>query len=573
MYIDVVPNKSNRPATLLRESFRENGKVKKRTLANLSQLPEEAIEAIRLLLKGNKLVSVDEMFSIPHSQHHGHVQAVVAAMQRLGMNKLLRCIPNPHRDRILAMIAARILRPQSKLATNSWWKTTSLPDEFSTGSVSVDSLYKAMDVLAEKQDVIEQNLAKRHLADGQLVLYDLSSSYVEGTECPLAKRGYSRDKKKGKLQVNYGLITNREGCPVSIRAFEGNVLDHQTVMEQVRNVQEEFGIRNLVLVGDRGMITQTQIEEFKEKQGQEQEESVSPVKVITALKSPGIRKLVKQGTIQLSLFDQKNLVTVEHPDYVGERLIVCRNPFLAEHRTKTREDLLGATEKLLEKIAKRVEKGSLVGQDTIGVEVGKIIDKYKVGKHFILTITDNGFSYQRNEENVAAEQVLDGLYVIRTTIGAEDMDEREVVRTYKQLSVVEQAFRTMKTDALLIRPFFHYRTPRVKAHLLLCMLAYYVRWHMERALAPYLFVDEDKDEFRDPVLPAKPSESAKSKAKTRKRPDGTPVQSFENILHDLSEIVKNTCFFKKTKQSVEVITTMTAYQKKIFKALKEIPKL
>lgn len=570
MYVESVPNKANRPAILLRESYRDGKKVKKRTVANLSHCPKEVIENIRLTIKGKKLAPVDEIFSIERSIHHGHVQAVTFAMRQLGFSSLLRCIPSPHREVVTAMTAARILRPTSKLSTSRWWGTTTLPAECCVQDFSVDKLYKALDYLASKQDTIEKNLAKRHLEEGQVVLYDLSSSYVEGTECPLAKRGYNRDKKRGKLQVNYGLLTNKEGCPVSLSVFEGNVHDSRTVMEQVQRLRDNFGISKVLLVGDRGMITQSHIDGFRKEQD---EEGVAPIQVITALKSQSIKKLMGQGAIQLSLFDQQNIATITHPDYPGERLVVCRNPFLAEHRARKREELLVATEKLLAKIAQRVEKGSLVGEKEIALEVGSVVNKYKVAKHFQVNITDSTFSYERNKEKIEEEGQLDGLYVIRTTVAEEEMDAREVVGTYKQLSMVEQAFRNMKTDALHVRPFFHYAEQRVKAHLFLCMLAYYVRWHMEQALAPYLFVDEEKDAARDPVLPARPSESAKDKAKKKKLSDGTVVQSFEDVLNELSTIVQNHCHYKDASACITITTTPTAYQKKLFQALKSIPKL
>lgn len=570
MYIESVPNKANRPAILLRESYRDGKKVKKRTIANLSHFPKEVIESIRLSLQGKKLAPVDEIFSIERSLHHGHVQAVTVAMRQLGFSSLLRSIPSPHREVVMAMIAARILRPASKLSTSRWWETTTLPAECGVEDASVDDLYKALDYLASRQDTIEKNLAKRHLEEGQVVLYDLSSSYVEGTECPLAKRGYNRDKKRGKLQVNYGLLTNKEGCPVSLSVFEGNVHDSRTLLEQVQRLRDSFGIRKVVLVGDRGMITQSHIDDFKKDQD---EEGGVPIQVITALKSQSIKKLMGQGAIQLSLFDQENIATITHPEYPGERLVVCRNPFLAEYRSRKRQELLAATEKLLGKVAQRVEKGNLVGEKAIALALGAVVNKHKMEKHFQLTITDTTFSYERKKEMIEEEEKLDGLYVIRTTLSEEEMGEDEVVRTYKQLSVVEQAFRNMKTDALNVRPFFHYAEQRVKAHLFLCMLAYYVRWQMEQALAPYLFFDEDKDTGRNPVLPVKPSESAKDKSGKKKRPDGTVVQSFEDVLDDLSTIVQNRCHYKGTNEFTLITTKPTAYQKEIFQALKSIPKL
>jgi len=533
MYIDVVPNRNSPPAVLLRESFREGAKVRKRTIANLSSLAPHQIEGLRLVLKGTRVASVEDAFDVVASRHHGHADALVRAMKRLKLDKLLDSKPSRERQLVLAMIAARVLDPRPKLATARCLDTTTLPELLDAQGADENELYAAMDWLLEHQEHIENKLGKRHLSEGALALYDLSSSYFEGTTCPLAARGYNRDKKKGKLQVNYGLLTDPRGCPVAISVFKGNSGDPTTLMPQVRILRDRFKLDSFVLVGDRGMITQKQVDALRDEDAQ----------WITALRPGAIHKLVQDESIQMGLFDERNLAEVEHLDFPGERLIVCRNPELAKLRCAKRISLLDATMVELDKVASRVANGRLRGQDNIGVRVGRVVNKYKVAKHFVLDIEDNSFAFSRNDESIAAEAALDGLYVIRTNLPAERMERDEVVRSYKQLSQVERCFRSMKTMDLHVRPIHHRTEDRVRAHIFLCMLAYYVRWHMLEAWRPLLFCDEDLDakRTRDPVAPATRSAAADLKAASRRTDDGTRAHSFQTLLHDLSTIVRNTC--------------------------------
>jgi hypothetical protein len=534
MHIHVIPNRDSPPTVLLRESYRDGKTVKKRTLANLSALPADQIERIRQVLRGEKLVAPASLFEIDASRHHGHVQAVWLAMQRLGLPQLLSTRPCAERQRVLAMIAARILSPHSKLATTRWWDTTTLPELFELDACDEQALYAAMDWLLERQDAIQGKLAQRHLQPGGIVLYDLSSSYFEGSTCELAALGYNRDGKRGKLQVNYGLLTDARGVPVAISVFEGNTADADTFMPQVRQLRERFGIDEMVLVGDRGMIAQTHIDALRADAG---------LQWITALKSGSLRVLASDGALQLGLFDERNLFEFTHADYPGERLVACRNPELAKRRAHKRQALLEATVALLEPIRQRVAAGRLKGQDRIGLSVGKVLNRHKVGKHFDLEIGDASFGYTINEARVAQEASLDGIYVIRTAVAQERMGSDDVVRNYKSLSQVEQAFRSMKSVDLEVRPIYHRLADRVRAHLLLCMLAYYVKWHMMQAWRPLLFADEEQaaKAQRDPVAPARRSASALRKVSDRTLDDGTCVHSFDSLLHHLSTIVRNTC--------------------------------
>ncbi|MGH8142174.1 MAG: IS1634 family transposase, partial [Steroidobacteraceae bacterium] len=486
---------------LLRRSYREGEKVKNETLGNLSHLPEPLIEVIRRALHGETFVPVGERLQIVRSKPHGHVQAVRAAMQRLGFESLIASRGSPERDRVCAMVAARVLAPHTKLATTRWWQTVTLAQEYGVEAADEDDLYGAMDWLLERQGPIERKLAARHLKDGSLALYDLSSSYFEGTQCPLAKIGHNRDGKKNKLQVNYGLLTNRAGCPVAVSVFEGNTGDAKTLMPQVKKLREEFGLEQVVLVGDRGMISHKAIQELRELDG---------LGWITALKSGQIRTLLEGEALQLGLFDERNLMEITHPDYPRERLIACRNPQLAKLRAHKREALLEATQKELEKVRARVERGKLKGQGAIGVRVGRVLNRYKVGKHFALEITDRRFDFHRLDEQIAAEAALDGIYVIRTGVAKKQMSAADAVRNYKALANVERAFRALKSVDLKVRPIHHRLENRVRAHIFLCMLAYYVEWHLIEAWRPLLFADEDQDAkaTRDPVAPAERSEQA-----------------------------------------------------------------
>ena len=534
MHIEGVPNRTSRPTYLLRESYREGKKVRKRTLANLSALSDEQIGSIRLVLSGQSVRPVEELWQTVRSRPHGAVQAVRVAMQRLGFESLIASRPGTERDAVVAMVAARILSPHTKLATTRWWHTTTLPEEFGVAGADENDLYAAMDWLLERQSTIQKKLATRHLAEGGLALYDLSSSYFEGRCCPLAKIGYSRDGKRNTLQVNYGLLTNRAGCPVAISVYEGNTGDATTLPDQVKRLREDFGLERLVLVGDRGMISHKAIQGLRSLEG---------LAWITALKSAQIRTLVQGGALQLGLFDERNLIEFAHPDYPGERLMACRNADLGRLRAHKREALLAATEKELEKIRSRVQDGTLAGQDKIGVRVGKVVNKYKVAKLFALTIEDKRFEFYRLTQQVAAEAALDGIYIIRTSVPKKQMTCAEAVRSYKALAEVERAFRSMKTIDLHIRPIHHWLETRVRAHIFLCLLAYYVEWHMREVWRELLFADEDlkRKTRRDPVAAAQRSKAALEKVATHTLQDGSQAHSFRTLLQELSTIVRNTC--------------------------------
>jgi len=518
---------------LLRRSYREGKTVKNETLGNLSHLPESLIDIIRRSLKGESFVALAQRFEIIASRAHGHVQAVSSAMERLGLASLLATKSSRERSLVLAMVAARILAPHTKLATTRWWHSTTLAEDFGVADANEDDLYAAMDWLLERQGAIEKKLAARHLEAGGLVLYDLSSSYFEGSTCPLARLGYNRDGKKGKLQVNYGLLTDLRGCPVAVSVHEGNTADAKTLLPQVQRVREEFGIGEFVIVGDRGMLSHKAIDELREHDG---------MGWITALKSVSIRALLEQGAVQLGLFDERNLFEFTHPDYPGERLVACRNPELAKLRAHKRESLLQATEANLEKVRASVVAGRLRGEDKIGVRVGKRLNQYKVAKHFELDISAEDFTFTRNTESIATEAALDGLYIIRTSLPAAQADDAQCVRYYKQLAQVERGFRSMKSIDLHVRPIHHRLPERVRAHILLCMLAYYVEWHLREAWRELMFADEDQaaKAMRDPVAPATRSEAAQRKASTRTLADGTAAHSFQTLLSELSTIVRNT---------------------------------
>ena len=651
---------------LLRRSYREDGEVKKETLANLTALGDQVVDLIRRALRGEQLVSVDEVFQVVEngSPRHGDVEAVLLTMKRLGFERLVASRPSRERALVVALVVARILEPRSKLATSRWWHTTTLPAILGVSDADEDDLYAAMDWLYQRQDDIEKKLAARHLDNDALALYDLSSSYFEGVTCPLAKRGHPRDGKKGMLQVNYGLLTNARGIPVAVSVFDGNTGDPKTLLPQVDKMRREFGLQRFVVVGDRGMITQKQVNALRDLEG---------IDWITALRSETIAKLVKDEALQLSLFDERNLFEITHPDFPGERLVACRNPELAARRAKTRQALLEATVeelskvrrmteqdrlvgqaaigehvakvlnrrkvgqhvrvdvgddgfdftidkdqvtaeatrglvKELDKVRRRVERGRLSGQaaigecvsaalkvrkvgrhvtakirddgfdfsidqervvaeatrglvkeldqvrrrigrgrlhgkDHIGVRVGRVLNKYKVGKHFVHDIRDHGFDFSIDTEKVEAEAALDGIYVIRTSVDKGRLDSDETVRSYKLLTQVERAFRSFKTIALKVRPIFHNLEIRVRTHIFLCMLAYYVEWHMIEAWRPLLFGDEDQaaKATRDPVAPAKRSDAALRKVHTRRLDDGSVVHSFQTLLDDLGSRVRNIC--------------------------------
>jgi hypothetical protein len=535
MHIDTVPNRNSRPAYLLRESVREGKRVRKRTLANLSSLPIEQIEAIRRILKGEKLGPVEDGLEVVRSRAHGHVEAVLGAMRRLGFEKLIDAKPSRERALIVAMVAERILAPEaSKLGMTRAWADSTLPEELGIADADEDALYEAMDWLLERQAAIERRLAKRHLKAGGLVLFDLTSSYFEGEKCPLAKIGYSRDGKRGTLQVNYGLMTDQRGCPVSVSVFEGNVGDPKTLLPQVEKVKRSFGLDRLVMVGDRGMISNIQVEAMRRLDG---------VDWITALKSGAIARLAEAGHLQLDLFDERNLISFTHADHPGERLIACRNPALAKLRAAKRQDLIAATVRELEKVAAMVAGGRLKGAGKIGLRVGQVANRYKVRKHFQIAIGEAALTFKVDEASVAAEAALDGLYVLRTSVAAAAMSDKETVLSYKRLAEVERAFRTLKGIDLQVRPIRHRLETRVRAHIFLSMLAYYVQWHMIEAWAPLTFKDEvDTEPMRlaDPVAAAKRSPAALAKVHTRTLADGTAAMSFGHLLEHLAAIVRNT---------------------------------
>jgi transposase len=710
MYIATVPNRNSPPAILLRESYREKGKVKTRTLSNLSRLPKPIIDLIRRSLKGEKLLSVDEGFEKVNSWHHGHVDAVLRAMRRLGFDRLISARRCKERELVIAMVVGliamvvgRILEPDneqnSKLANTRWWKITTLPSTLDLEAVDEDDLYGAMDWLLERQESIEKKLVRRHLTDSGLVLYDLTSSYFEGITCPLAALGHNRDGKKGKLQVNYGLLTDDRGCPIAVSVFPGNTLDHQTLMSQTEMMRDQFGIQTMVVVGDRGMITQKLID--TELRG------IPGVDWITALRSGTIQKLVNDNHIQLSLFDEMNLCEITIDEYPGERLIVCRNPEMAKQRAQKRQALLDATvEKLkevrstieggklrgtenitrrlnnlvkkykvasqfsftvrddgfdvhvedkqavseallngafkelrsvrsslergkfhgvnniLERVNKVITKYNLVeyvevdigqadfdvgiedrsaagsaalegvyqaiegvrslvrcgkygGQAEIGVRVGKVVDKYKVAKHFVLNIRDECFDFHIASKKVAAETMLDGIYVIRTSLPAARLSPEDTVRSYKSLTQVERAFRSMKTVDIKVRPIRHHLEKRVRAHIFLCMLAYYVEWHMREVWRPLLFVDEEQEikKTGDPIAHAKRSDAALRKVRSKRLDDGTEVHSFQTLLTLLSQIVRNECRIKGSGSEAptfEIVTTPSKKQKQAYALLKTI---
>jgi transposase len=551
---------------LLRRSYREGGHVKNETLGNLSHLPDNLVEIIRRALQGETFVPLGQAFEVLRSRAHGHAQAVTAAMQRLGVVSLIASKPCRERDLVLAMVASRILAPHTKLATTRWWHTTTLAEDFGVTDADEDDLYAAMDWLLQRQDAVQKKLAARHLSTGALVLYDLTSSYFEGTTCALAQRGHNRDGKHGMLQVNYGLLTDVRGCPVAVSVHEGNTADSRTFMPEVQRLRQDFGVEQMVMVGDRGMICQKAIDAMRELDG---------IGWITALKSASIRILIEQGQLQLGLFDERNLLQLSSPDYPGERLVACRNPELARLRAHKREELLAATEINLAKIKARVQAAKLAGQDNIGVQVGKIINQYKVAKHFELDIGEHALSFQRKHDSIAAEAALDGIYIIRTSVSAAQMDAPDCVRNYKALANVERAFRSIKTIDLKVRPIHHRLPDRVRAHIFLCMLAYYVEWHMREAWRDLMFADADQQAkaTRDPVAPAKRSKAALTKITSHTLEDGTPAHSFSTLLAELATIVRNTCrtpLAGADAPTFDVLTSPNPKQKRALELIQQI---
>ena len=572
MYIERVPNRNSPPAILLRESYREQGKVKKRTLANLSSWPPEMVEKFQALLRGEVVANsqLEEAFEIVRSRPHGHVAAVLGTLRHLKLEQVVCSRRSHNRNLVIAMIVARIIEPSSKLAIvrslAQQTATSTLGELLDVEGADTKELYEAMDWLLGRQSLIEQKLAKRHLVDGALVLYDLSSTYLEGSLCELAAYGYSRDGKKGTLQIVFGLLCDAKGIPIAVEVFEGNTADSKTLQNQLVKLQKRFGLQRLVLVGDRGMITEARIrEELK---------PTNRVDWITALRAPKIHALFESGLLHLEDFQHKDWVELACTDYPGERLVACRNPHLAKQRASKREELLKATEQELDKIVAATVRssGQLQGEKNIGLRVGKVLHRFKMAKHFVLEITDESFNYHRNQHSIAAECLLDGIYVIRTSVQETTLTAEATVLTYKSLSVVERAFRSFKLVDLQVRPIYHRLAERVRAHILLCMLAYYVQWHMRAALAPILFDDEEQANATvartSVVAPAQRSAKARHKAAHKLTSDGLPIHSFQSLLADLATVVKNTVQPKPLIcASFDKITQLTPVQQQAFDLL------
>jgi len=542
MYIEAVPNRDSPPAILLRESYRERGKVKKRTLLNLSDWPADRVAGFKVLLKGGTVIPPDQQaITITRSLPHGHVAAALGTARKIGLDRLLGPEGNRCRDLVLALVVSRLLEPGSKLAAaralSPETASSSLGQQLGLGVVDEDELYTALDWLAVRQPAIERALARNHLTGGTLVLYDVSSSYMEGRCCPLAQYGYSRDRKRGKLQIVYGLLCAPNGCPVAIEVFEGSTADPMTLTSQVTKLKERFALDHVVLVGDRGMITQARISEDLAKAG---------LDWITALRAPAIKALRDAGALQMSLFDERDMASITSPDFPGERLVVCRNRALAAERARKREDLLAATERELGRIAAAVtrKRQPLRGAAKIGLQVGAVLNKHKMAKHFTLDIDEERFGFIRKTEVIAAEATLDGIYVVRTSLPAAALEDASTVRSYKSLSLVERAFRCLKTVDLQIRPVYHWLAERVRAHVFLCMLAYYLEWHMRQLLAPMLYDDTDKElaeaQRASAVAKAERSPAAVTKQTTGRTEDGLPVHSFRTLLADLATLTRNT---------------------------------
>jgi len=560
---------------LLRRTYREEGKVKHETVGNISHLPFEIIEIVRRALKGEIFSGVQEDFEIVRSLPHGHVAAVLGMIRKLKLETIISPVACNQRDLVLAMIVSRILAPCSKLAAARALDTetlsTSLGEVLGIESADVSELYRSMDWLLVRQAEVENALASNHLSNGSLVLYDVTSVYVEGSKCPLAQLGYNRDGKKGKKQIVLGLLCSVQGCPIAVEVFEGNTADPKTLASQIAKVRTRFGLSRVVIVGDRGMITEARLrDDLRCEQG---------IEWITALRAPAIRKLVQNASLQLSLFDEKDLAEISDPNYPDERLVVCKNPFLAYERARKREDLLQATEKKLNKVVEATmrQMRRLKGKEKIALRVGKILDQFKMAKHFCFEIQEESFRYCRNQETITSESSLDGIYVIRTSLSQDEMSTADTVRAYKGLSRAERAFRILKSIDLQIRPIFHWTSNRIKSHVLLCMLAYYVEWHMKQALAPMLFEDHDSEAaeaLRESVVaPAKRSMSAMRKIRTGKTSEGLPVHSFRTLIADLGTLTKNRIHIKSTGARFDLYANATPSQNQAFKLLGVTPRL
>ena len=569
MYVETVPNRNSPPAILLREGRREGKKVHKRTLANLTHWPKDKIERLRRVLKNEPLVHPDQLFLIERSLPHGHVEILLEVVRKLKLPSLIDPRPSPQRDRVLAMILQRLLYPASKLATTRLWHTTTLGEELSLEDTDEDDLYEAMDWLLKRQDRIERKLAKRHLAEGDPVLYDVSSSYYEGRTCPLMQFGHNRDGKRDRPIVVYGVLADGMGRPLAVQAYAGNTGDPTTVPDQVEKVRDRFGLKRVVLVGDRGLLTETQINHLKRHPG---------LGWISALRHRQIRRLVESEAVQLSLFDERHLAEVRSPDYPGERLIVCHNPLLAEHRRQKREALLRATEEALAGIARQVARRTRtpLSATEIAEKVGRVKNRYKLAKHFRTEIADGSFHYERRTEAITREAQLDGFYLLRTSEPADRLPTAAVVRRYKDLTRVERAFRSLKTVDLHIRPIRHRVETRVRAHLFLCLLAYYVHWHLRQALAPLLFDDEELEAERarrDPVLAAQPSDSAKRKKVKRRTEDGLPLQSLETLMAQMGTRARHQCRLPSEPDApcVQRLTEPTPLQQRAMELIRMFP--
>jgi len=548
---------------LVRRSVREGKKVRHVTVANISRLPLAAIELLRRALAGETLVAPGEAFRVERSLPHGHVAAVLAMAQQLGLPRLLDRSPSPERSRALAMILQRVLEPGSKLACTRALAQSTLAGELGVEGADADDLYAALDWLGERQERIEARLARRHLQEGTLVLYDVSSSYFEGRKCPLARLGYSRDGKRGMPQIVYGLLCDKPGRPVAVEVFSGELHDDKTLPAQVDKLKQRFGLKTVIVVADRGMVTKANIDALEAADG---------VGWITALKAPQIRRLVSTGALQLSLFDEQNLAEISAPeDYPGERLVVCRNPLVGAERTRKREDLLQATERGLQEIAERVTGGTLAGADQIGLAVGPAVKRYRMKKHFEIEITDTTFSFERKQAQIAAEAALDGFYVLRTSVDAETLLAAEVVRSYKGLEQVERAFGTLKGPELEIRPIHHHLEDRVRAHVFLCMLAYYLTWHLRAAWAPLLFKDEYPPIGADPVAKAARSQSAQRKAQTKRTAGGEPCHSYRSLIAELGTLTRNTIRLTGAGASFEKLAEPSPLQARALELAAQAP--
>jgi hypothetical protein len=558
-------------SVLVRRTYRDGAKVRHETLANLSALPADAVSAIEATLKGERLVPAGNAVTLTAAAPHGHVAAVHAMAAQLGLPALLGPAGR-QRDLALALIISRVTRPGSKLSTLTWWNDATLGADLGVADASTDDIYTAMDWLGHRQDAIEAKLAARHLAPepnpSKMALFDLSSSWLEGSHCPLAARGYSRDGKKGKLQIEYGLLTDPEGRPVAVRVFPGNTGDPAAFTAISDVVRDKFGLAQMVMVGDRGMITSARIAALNQAEDGTRRPAADAYEWITALRAPAIRKLIADdGPLQLSLFDEQDLAEITSPDFPGERLIACRNPVLAADRARTRDELLTATEKLLAPLIARVQAGKLTGAGPIGVEVGKVISRYKTAKHFTVTITDTTLAIERRQDQIDAEAALDGFYVLRTPVPAAEMDAAAVVTAYKNLKYVERDFRHIKSDDLDLRPVFHRLEERVRAHVLICMLACYLIWHLRRAWAPLTFTDQDPPAPDNPVAPARRSAAAQAKASSQRDPAGQPYRSFHDLLDHLATLTRNQVRFAGTTATVPMLAEPTSTQRQAFQLL------